>query len=102
MDLVCGHQQHARHVPPWFNRLWIVSPKGRRSRLGYFLDCKHWDQGAHERAPLREDASFNVSLFIARIHWRMRCVSSATASAKLVQRGEPHCGHLRPRDINVD
>jgi hypothetical protein len=50
-DLACGHQQHVRHAPPWFNRPWVVSSEGRRSRLGHFLDCKHCDQGAHESTP---------------------------------------------------
>jgi len=42
-NLACGHQQHVRHTPPWLNRPWVVSPEGRSSRLGYSLDCKHWD-----------------------------------------------------------
>jgi Protein of unknown function (DUF3565) len=33
-DLECGHQQHVRHTPPWLNRPWVISPEGRRSRLG--------------------------------------------------------------------
>ena len=32
----------------------------------------------------------------------MRCASPGTISANLVQRAEPHRGHLGPRDINVD
>ena len=51
-DLACGHQQHVRHAPPWVNRPWVVSPKGRRSRLGYTLDCKDCDQRVHESALL--------------------------------------------------
>ena len=27
-DLVCGHQQHVRHTPPWFNRPWVMSSGG--------------------------------------------------------------------------
>jgi hypothetical protein len=50
-DLACGHQQHVRHTPPWLHRPWVISPEGRRSRLGYVLDCKHCDQGAQESAP---------------------------------------------------
>src|SRR5262245_29682430 len=44
-DLECGHTQHVRHQPPWLNRPWVVSPEGRRSRIGYYLDCKSCDQG---------------------------------------------------------
>jgi hypothetical protein len=50
-DLVCGHQQHVRHTPPWFNRPWVMSSEGRHSRLGYVLDCKHCESGVQERAP---------------------------------------------------
>jgi hypothetical protein len=52
-DLECGHQQHVRHMPPWLHRPWVVSLEGRRSRLGYVLDCKHCDQGVQESAPCR-------------------------------------------------
>lgn len=47
-DLACGHKQHVRHQPPWLNRPWVVSPEGRHSHIGYFLDCKGCDQGAQE------------------------------------------------------
>ena len=50
-DLACGHQQHVRHTPPWFNRPWVMSSEGRHSRLGYALDCKHCESGVQERAP---------------------------------------------------
>ena len=49
-DLACGHQQHVRHAPPWFNHPWVVSPEGRRSRLGSTLDCKHCDHHAQASA----------------------------------------------------
>jgi len=39
-DLACGYQQHVRHTPPWLNGPWVVSPTGRRSRLGYPLDAQ--------------------------------------------------------------
>jgi hypothetical protein len=50
-DLACGHQQHVRHAPPWLNRPWVLSPEGRRSRIGYCLDCKSCEQSAHQSAP---------------------------------------------------
>jgi hypothetical protein len=55
-DLACSHRQHVRHAPPWLNRPWVISPEGRRSRLGDAVDWKQCDQGTHESAPLREDA----------------------------------------------
>jgi Protein of unknown function (DUF3565) len=38
-DLECGHNQHVRHDPPWESRPWVVTPEGRRSRLGIQLHC---------------------------------------------------------------
>ena len=55
-DFACGHQQHVRHMPPWLNRPWVLSPEGRRSRLGYALECTHCEPGAEERGPRTEDA----------------------------------------------
>lgn len=39
-DLECGHAQHVRHRPPWINRPWVITPEGRRSRIGAKLNCK--------------------------------------------------------------
>lgn len=39
-DLDCGHTQHVRHDPPWQNRPWVETVKGRKSRLEQVLDCK--------------------------------------------------------------
>ena len=50
-DFACGQQQHVRHTLPWLNRPWVLSPEGRRSRLGYALDCTHCEPGAEERGP---------------------------------------------------
>ena len=55
-DFACGQQQHVRHMPPWLNRPLVLSPEGRRSRLGYALDCTHCEPGAEERGPRTEDA----------------------------------------------
>lgn len=43
-DLVCGHAQHVRHNPPWQNRLWVITEKGRKEKLGMLLNCKKCDQ----------------------------------------------------------
>jgi hypothetical protein len=59
-DLECGHQQHVRHTPPWLNRPWVVSPEGRCSRLGYTVDCKDCDRGAHESASPKSCVLFSA------------------------------------------
>jgi hypothetical protein len=45
-ELHCGHFQHVRHSPPWQNRPWVETESGRRSMLGYQLECKKCDAGA--------------------------------------------------------
>ncbi|UPW18803.1 DUF3565 domain-containing protein [Agarivorans sp. TSD2052] len=37
--LACGHVQHVRHIPPWQNRPWVATYKGRSSMLGQHLSC---------------------------------------------------------------
>jgi hypothetical protein len=39
-ELACGHNQHVRHRPPWENRGWVTSTRGRKSMLGYQLTCQ--------------------------------------------------------------
>jgi hypothetical protein len=43
-ELECGHNQHVRHNPPWESRPWVVTPEGRRSRLGLQLNCVKCDR----------------------------------------------------------
>ncbi|WP_425918953.1 DUF3565 domain-containing protein [Acinetobacter sp. TSRC1-2] len=43
-DLVCGHAQHVRHNPPWQNRPWVITEKGRKEKLGMLLECKMCDE----------------------------------------------------------
>jgi Protein of unknown function (DUF3565) len=43
-DLECGHQQHVRHDPPLTRRPWVLTAKGRKSRIGIKLDCKKCDE----------------------------------------------------------
>ena len=42
-DLECGHRQHVRHDPPWRTRPWVLTPEGRRERMGAELECPHCD-----------------------------------------------------------
>ena len=44
-ELQCGHFQHVRHTPPFFNRIWITTQSGRNSMLGSELTCKKCDLG---------------------------------------------------------
>ena len=44
--LACGHNQHVRHDPPWSNRVWVISDDGRKSMIGYQLNCVKCDEGA--------------------------------------------------------
>jgi len=39
-DLACGHGQHVRHQPPFTNRSWVLTAKGREQHLGADLNCK--------------------------------------------------------------
>jgi len=43
-ELECEHNQHVRHNPPFVNRFWVTSAKGRNGKLGYELDCKKCDE----------------------------------------------------------
>lgn len=38
--LACGHNQHVRHKPPFFDRPWVLTEEGRASMLGQELNCK--------------------------------------------------------------
>ncbi len=42
--LDCGHPQHVRHNPPFINRPWTKTRKGRQSKLGERLDCLRCDR----------------------------------------------------------
>ncbi|MDE0887133.1 MAG: DUF3565 domain-containing protein [Myxococcota bacterium] len=45
-ELACGHFQHTRHDPPWQNRPWVETKKGRHEKLGFRLSCKKCNEGA--------------------------------------------------------
>ena len=55
-DLACGHTQHVRHQPPWQERPWVVSEKGRANHLGQTLGCKKCATRGEDFAP-RKDAA---------------------------------------------
>lgn len=44
-ELECLHNQHVRHKPPFFNREWTLTEKGRMSKLGTKLYCKKCESG---------------------------------------------------------
>lgn len=41
--LSCGHAQHVRHNPPFFNRPWVLTEAGRAAMLGQALNCVRCD-----------------------------------------------------------
>ena len=43
-ELECGHTQHVRHIPPWFNRPWTTTAEGRARMLGTPLECRLCDR----------------------------------------------------------
>lgn len=45
-QLACGHFQHVRYKPPFMNRPWVISLKGRQGMLGQLLNCKKCDEAA--------------------------------------------------------
>jgi hypothetical protein len=38
-ELSCGHSQHVRHRPPFAERPWVLTERGRASKLGQAIDC---------------------------------------------------------------
>ena len=44
-ELSCGHNRHVRHDPPFVERPWVTSAKGRASRRGTLLDCVRCERG---------------------------------------------------------
>ena len=54
-ELDCGHNQHVRHDPPWECRPWVVTPEGRRGRLGMPLNSASSATAANRRTD-RSDA----------------------------------------------
>jgi uncharacterized protein DUF3565 len=46
--LDCGHRQHVRHRPPWLERPWVLTPEGRRGRVGTPLECRLCDQAQEQ------------------------------------------------------
>ena len=42
-ELRCGHGQHVRHKPPFFQRPWVTTEEGRAAMLGTELDCVRCD-----------------------------------------------------------
>ncbi|MGH7872774.1 MAG: DUF3565 domain-containing protein [Candidatus Binatia bacterium] len=42
--LSCGHKQHVRHQPPFFDRPWVTTEAGRHEKIGALLDCFRCDR----------------------------------------------------------
>jgi hypothetical protein len=39
-ELECGHRQHVRDQPPFFERPWVHDESERARRVGTPLDCR--------------------------------------------------------------
>lgn len=50
-QLACGHHQHVRHNPPLVERAWVLTPDGRKGRLGMVLPCSKCVSGAPPDRP---------------------------------------------------
>ncbi|RFA30757.1 acetyltransferase [Alkalilimnicola ehrlichii] len=48
-ELRCGHRQHVRHNPPWFNRPWVITATGRERALGLPLRCRLCESEAEQQ-----------------------------------------------------
>jgi tellurite methyltransferase len=59
-ELACGHDHHMRHDPPFTERLWVLTPEGRQSRVGAHLDCVRCDRRELPEgyAPYRRTVAF--------------------------------------------
>lgn len=43
-ELRCGHGQHVRHRPPFWQRPWVLTAEGRAGMLGVELPCALCDR----------------------------------------------------------
>lgn len=55
-ELECGHFQHVRHDPPLTTRDWVLTERGRASRIGHQLDCKRCDDEVNEESSSVKDS----------------------------------------------
>ncbi len=47
-ELECGHGFHIRHNPPYQDRVWVLTAKGRATRIGVELECKRCDNASQK------------------------------------------------------
>lgn len=92
-ELVCGHNQHVRHRPPFQLRPWVLDAAGRSARRGSPLDCPLCD-----RAELPDDLRFVRSTPV----WDEHTLPQALRQAHRVANGTwgritVHRGRLRFR-----
>jgi tellurite resistance-related uncharacterized protein len=59
--LSCGHRQHVRHQPPFFDRPWVTTEQGRSEKIGAPLECSQCDgfEMPGDFEPYRRTAEFN-------------------------------------------
>jgi tellurite resistance-related uncharacterized protein len=61
-ELRCGHGQHVRHKPPFWQRPWVVTDEGRAEHIGSELDCVLCDRRELPRgyAPYKRTPDFDA------------------------------------------
>lgn len=72
-ELDCGHGQHVRHKPPFFNRSWVMTREGREKVLGTILNCVRCDslefpEGMDEYNRTPEFSESNIPTGLLRDH----------------------------------
>lgn len=67
--LSCGHLQHVRHTPPFINRPWVTTERGRKSKIGKNLNCVRCDRFeipdgfvTYKKTPIFTDKSLPAGL----------------------------------------
>jgi hypothetical protein len=55
-ELECGHFQHVRHNPPWMERPWVTTTRGRQESMGRRLACRKCDAGVPPDGPVPKNA----------------------------------------------
>jgi len=49
-DLECGHTQHVHDDPPLTSRPRVITPEGRRDRIGAELECRKCDESSRNQS----------------------------------------------------
>jgi hypothetical protein len=75
--LSCGHSQHLRHRPPFFDRPWVLTDAGRRARIGAPIECSECADTALDREPASRDGAYRQ--FVTPVAEGGACETTRTA-----------------------